>query len=369
LKTGQKRSRHITCLGRFADKSLENEFFNYDIEKSIRHLGHVLLALSIFYVLFIIPDYILTKSSEVFIILLATRLVLSAIVIILVTRIKYIKNYKFLSSLISLCELFAIISYLVICYSYESPVYLIQAFGAIIIILSIFIIPNRLSNIIFLSLFLWGGFVLLSLYKLRDMELRLLIAGIGYILMVFVLSSISLCSSNYYKRTVYLINKELVRMSITDPLTGIYNRAKFDEEMKKWFEISKRYETPLSLVIFDFDDFKSINDKYGHLEGDNIITECVDVIKKEIRITDIFARWGGEEFVILLPNTNKEYAVELTERLRLMISSYCFSGVENLTCSFGVAGLEKNDTADTLLRRADKLLYQAKRLGKNIVIS
>jgi len=369
LEEGLKRRSKISLLGMFADKSLENEYFCYEMEKTISHLGHVLLILSIFYVLFVIPDYFLTKSNGFFKFLLISRLMFLAMVIILVMRIRRIDNYNILSGLVSLCELFVIVSYLIVCYSYDTPVYLIQAFGAIIITLSVFIIPNRLSNVLLLTLFLWAGFISLSLYKLKDMEPDLLIAGVGYTSIAFAFSAISLCSCSYFKRTIYLRNKELFRMSVTDPLTGIYNRAKFDEEIKRWYEISRRYNTPLSLIIFDFDDFKRINDRYGHLEGDHILTECVNVIKKGIRITDIFARWGGEEFVILLPNTNKEYAVEMTERLRSMISSHCFSGVENLTCSFGVAGLEKNDTAETLIKKADKLLYRAKRLGKNTVIS
>jgi len=124
-----------------------------------------------------------------------------------------------------------------------------------------------------------------------------------------------------------------------------------------------------SLIIFDIDDFKRINDTYGHLTGDRVLTTIVTIVTSNKRNADILTRWGGEEFILLLPSTRLNEANRIAERLKTLISEYDF-GLDNIvTCSFGVTEFRKNDTRTTLFRRADKLLYDAKAQGKNIVIS
>jgi diguanylate cyclase (GGDEF)-like protein len=117
------------------------------------------------------------------------------------------------------------------------------------------------------------------------------------------------------------------------------------------------------------DDFKEINDKYGHLAGDSVAIKIVETISKTIRDTDIFARWGGDEFVLLLPNTDVQEAENMAERMRDCISNNLCDPIRNITCSFGVAAYEKNDTIQSLLNKADKLLLQAKASGKDRVVS
>ncbi|HZJ99189.1 MAG TPA: GGDEF domain-containing protein, partial [Tissierellaceae bacterium] len=120
---------------------------------------------------------------------------------------------------------------------------------------------------------------------------------------------------------------------------------------------------------FDIDDFKRINDKYGHIVGDSVIKNIAEIISKSIRDTDIFARWGGDEFVILLPNTDIQQAKEIAERMRKYIRDNLYEMEENITCSFGLASYEKNDTTQSLLRKADDLLFKAKTKGKDRVVN
>jgi diguanylate cyclase (GGDEF)-like protein len=162
-----------------------------------------------------------------------------------------------------------------------------------------------------------------------------------------------------------IIEKE--HLAETDPLTKIYNRLKFDSIFASEIMRVQRYKTPLSLIIFDIDDFKQINDTYGHNVGDNVLIELTKVVSNNIRTTDIFARWGGEEFVILTPNTDMDHAKELAERLRVAIEDSIFKEAFTVTCSFGVAEFKKGDTTDTLSKRADDALYEAKKSGKNRV--
>ncbi|MDK2877573.1 MAG: hypothetical protein PWR06_289 [Thermoanaerobacteraceae bacterium] len=161
----------------------------------------------------------------------------------------------------------------------------------------------------------------------------------------------------------------LYRQSITDPLTNIYNRRFFMQMLEQEMERTRRYGKSFSVIMFDLDHFKSVNDRFGHAAGDMVLKSVADMIKGRIRKTDYFARWGGEEFIILLPETSVEDAAGLAEELREQLSSMTLPEVGRVTASFGVAGYRTSDTIDTILMRADSMLYEAKAAGRNCVKS
>jgi diguanylate cyclase (GGDEF)-like protein len=119
--------------------------------------------------------------------------------------------------------------------------------------------------------------------------------------------------------------------------------------------------------MFDIDHFKGINDTFGHDAGDNVLKKLAEIVKKEIRDTDIFARWGGEEFIILLPNTQVNGGTEFAERLRKKIEDKNFKNPETVTVSLGVTAFKTDDTEDSFLKRVDDGLYLAKKNGRNRV--
>jgi diguanylate cyclase (GGDEF)-like protein len=162
------------------------------------------------------------------------------------------------------------------------------------------------------------------------------------------------------------LNELLERQATTDPLTGILNRLKFNHTLNAEIQRSKRYAMPLSLIMFDIDHFKNINDSHGHHAGDKVLREIVELVKENIRVHDFFARWGGEEFMIMATNTVLDNARLLAEHLRLKIGRHHIQGVGRVTCSFGVAQLI-NDTEDQLMQRVDHALYQAKANGRDRV--
>lgn len=151
----------------------------------------------------------------------------------------------------------------------------------------------------------------------------------------------------------------------TDPLTGLYNRAKFDESLASETARSERYETPLALIMYDVDHFKQVNDVHGHQIGDDVLVRLAEIVFESIRTTDLLARWGGEEFVILAPGLDGPTACQAAEKLRATIEQAAFSVVGKITCSFGVAEFSDGDTAATLVARADNALYRAKLHGRN----
>jgi diguanylate cyclase (GGDEF)-like protein len=157
-------------------------------------------------------------------------------------------------------------------------------------------------------------------------------------------------------------------LSMNDALTGIANRLHFNMVYEHIYSMAKRENTHLSIIFFDIDFFKKINDTYGHLTGDEILKSIASLVNDTIRKSDVFARWGGEEFVLLLPNTKLEYAYEVAESLREKIENAHFSNGINVTCSFGVAGVRDKESSHDFLLRVDSLLYEAKDAGRNVVI-
>jgi diguanylate cyclase (GGDEF)-like protein len=161
----------------------------------------------------------------------------------------------------------------------------------------------------------------------------------------------------------------LYRQSITDPLTNVYNRRFFMQMLEQEMERTRRNGKPFSIIMFDLDHFKSVNDHFGHAAGDMVLKSVANMIKGRIRKTDCFARWGGEEFIILLPETTVGDAASLAEELRERLSNMALPEVGRVTASFGVAAYRPSDTIDTILLRADSMLYEAKAAGRNCVKS
>jgi diguanylate cyclase (GGDEF)-like protein len=153
----------------------------------------------------------------------------------------------------------------------------------------------------------------------------------------------------------------------TDPLTGLYNRWKFDEALASEMARAQRYGTPLTLVLYDVDNFKRVNDIYGHQIGDKALVRLAQIVSMQLRNTDLLARWGGEEFVILMSGSDGEMARQATEKLAAAIGLAVFDAVGTITCSFGIAQHARGDNAETLIVRADHALYRAKMNGRNRV--
>lgn len=152
-----------------------------------------------------------------------------------------------------------------------------------------------------------------------------------------------------------------------DSLTGLYNRTKFDMIFGTELERVKRYGVQSSLVLLDIDHFKRFNDTYGHLIGDKVLKALAETISKSIRNTDTFARWGGEEFVLLLPETPLDGAIIMVEKLREKVSEIVLEDAEPITASFGITQLFPDDTPQRAFQRADTALYAAKAAGRNCV--
>ncbi|MBF0301674.1 MAG: diguanylate cyclase [Desulfamplus sp.] len=163
-------------------------------------------------------------------------------------------------------------------------------------------------------------------------------------------------------------NRELGILAVTDRLTGICNRLKLDEVFEHELDRTVRYELDFAVIILDIDHFKRVNDSYGHQVGDAVLVEISHILMKHLRKVDVPGRWGGEEFLIICPETNGESAFLIAEKLRTAIDSFSFTVVGHTTASFGVTSYRKGDDVKDMMSRADAALYKAKERGRNSVI-
>jgi len=162
--------------------------------------------------------------------------------------------------------------------------------------------------------------------------------------------------------------KDIKILSQKDTLTGIGNRRSFETNLQIQQDNVTRYEIKCSLIMIDIDDFKSVNDTYGHLVGDEVLKEFANILTSNIRKSDIAARWGGEEFAVVTPNLDINDAFKFAQKLRVEIENFNFLNKIKLTASFGLSTLGKNKTINDIIHQADEALYFSKGKGKNLVM-
>jgi diguanylate cyclase (GGDEF)-like protein len=187
-------------------------------------------------------------------------------------------------------------------------------------------------------------------------------------------------ASAFYIAVLYLVSRikelylsehviagDMSKLAMIDSLTQVDNRRLLTQLLKEEVNRAERHNLPLSILLFDLDRFKHINDSFGHNTGDEVLQEVARQLRQAIRTSDPFGRWGGDEFLVLATNTDGKQAVELAERLRESLENCVFSQAGKVTASFGITTYQTGDSPETLIRRADMGLYKAKSGGRNRV--
>lgn len=364
-KTEKYAINKLTCS--FKNKKIENEYFDKMMKKDTRYLKPLILLIAVVYTLFMIPEYLFLSNESNYFHLIAIRVLTLIVIGCLYYMVKKSHDSKKISLLVSIIEIILVGSYFVLVSQYNPVEFFLKVMDLIILSSVIFILPNKFNNKIIVALILYMSFFIMARYKFPGVESQHFLAGMVYSFIMILVITITYYKINYSDRKNYIHEIKLKILSETDHLTGIYNRIKFDDELLKWVEHKARYDCSLSLIMMDFDEFKLVNDRHGHLAGDRVLQDGCDVVRKIVRKTDIFARWGGEEFVMLLPETKCDKAVSMAERIRKALEEYEFHTGDKVTCSFGVAEIGEGEMMYNALNRADELLYTAKRNGRNRV--
>ncbi|GHU05446.1 hypothetical protein FACS1894158_08290 [Betaproteobacteria bacterium] len=161
---------------------------------------------------------------------------------------------------------------------------------------------------------------------------------------------------------------EYKQKSRLDGLTGLFNRNTFDELLQENMNISKRNGASFSLILIDIDDFKKVNDTYGHVVGDTVLSDMGQILQSVMRQDDAACRYGGEEFAILVQHATQKQLLKMAEKIRSFVEKHRFDEVPHISASIGCATYQQGETAQTFINRADLALYEAKRNGKNRVV-
>ncbi len=173
----------------------------------------------------------------------------------------------------------------------------------------------------------------------------------------------------YHTIKLKSLNRELLKLSTTDKLTGLYNRVKTDALLLLEKANADRYAIKSSILLIDVDLLKKVNDRYGHLIGDKVLIETSALFRQNVRDTDFVCRWGGDEFLIICPNTDINDAEVVADKLRRIIGSHCFSNDIHLTISIGIGQFSAAKSIEDTLSQADEALYQAKKKGRDQYVS
>lgn len=226
----------------------------------------------------------------------------------------------------------------------------------------IFIVLDRKRALSF-ALFIFSITIVIGIphfysVKVNDILIQYYAITLIYIIVLF-----------YFQRMIhdYIESDVLKKAAYYDFLTNIGNRRLIDKWLDERVKLSQHSNVGFSIIYFDIDNFKSINDKYGHDVGDYVLKEVTSLVKSCLLPTDLFGRWGGEEFIIISKNKTIREATHLAEKLRKRIETHSFRYVDHITSSFGVSSFQPNDIPKTIVKRADQALYMAKKNGRNKV--
>lgn len=363
-----KKDSTLNLFGEFSCRKLENEFLSADTKRFSRFTGWECLIFGVLFFTFAIPDAFSFPHSHQFWALFFLRSLFLLASVFINIAIRKAESFRRLTVLITLYECLSFAVFFPVLLIYGPTLGEISFFSAMAITLAIYITPNRLFLSQTLSLIFNVCFFLLY-QSFAGFTPGAMCKYAGYCFVFLVIGNMQAYQVGYYRRQQFLYSRRLQLLSSTDALTGAANRAKFDEELEKWIRYCTRYGNSLTLVIFDIDRFKLVNDDCGHLVGDEVLRGVSAAVAGSVRATDVFARWGGDEFAILFPNTGIREAQTTVERIRAAIGKYTFAGERAVSCSFGLAALHREENAESLLRRADKLLYRSKKLGGDAVSS
>lgn len=357
----------LNNLGEFENKQIEDIFLRREITSGLTLIRYLVLLSSIANLLFGILDYLyLSWSKETLYLDFAVRtiILIFAIVIFIsmnrgqTIRVICISTYGF--------ALFVYGSHMYVASFFVPLNIMFETFSLVLLSTCLFLMPYRWVINLSFSLMFFGLYVVLIPFLSTEASLEDWAITTAFICWNTVVIAVLFYRINLHKRNHFAKELQLEELANTDHLTKINNRKACDDILEGTCNDSAAF----SFILFDIDNFKQVNDTYGHSAGDEVIVSIIKYARNIIRKDDILARWGGEEFVIIMPNAKLNEATELATRVREQISLIKHIHIkQNITCSFGVTAFVKGDTTKSITRRADQLLYLAKEYGKNRVVA
>jgi diguanylate cyclase (GGDEF)-like protein len=340
-----------------------SEYLDNKLAASKKQIKTLILIVASVNLALIIPDFLLVaRSSSIGIIIM--RVVFSLGLLLLYTKIKII-TFKLFIIVTTAAELSGIGIFLYVLTQYNEPNLLIQTLGLIIISILVFLVPNRWQQMIVINAIAAICFFLCIIFIVGNIDWMEFTVSVFYVAIAMFLGGFFTRNTELLQHGEFVIRQRFERLSTTDYLTKTANRLKLEEEAERWINFCQRKRRPLSMVYFDIDNLKMINDTYGHATGDVVLISLTSLIRKQLRHYDILSRMGGDEFVLLLPDISLDNAIIFTERIRKSIEENTFDNNISLTCSFGIVAMKEDSSFTSMILEADQLMYTGKKLGKN----
>lgn len=314
--------------------------------------------------LFLICDLIFILGRTERLISGIFRYCFSIVLILMVKKLQRMRTFATFSAAVTILEAIGIVLFFAVLLLYESPDFMIQSMGVLLMILVIFLVPNRSENMLTLAMLASAIFFFYYNLHLSEIETREFIASAVYTALTIVLCAVKTIGADRYAQAEFTARSRLEQTSTRDFLTNAATRERLEEEARRWMNFCRRQSLPLCLVFVDVDDLKRINDQYGHTMGDIALKEVAKLLQNQLRNSDTIARWGGDEFVLLLPNVTLQNAVLLLDRVKAAVGRLKLSDGIPVSCSFGVVQMGSESTYAQLLAEADTMMYRAKQNGK-----
>lgn len=354
-----------SSLLNFKDKEIEKK---YILQKETSHCIQVFstaLLTSFLYIIYSQLDKVVAPT-EVLPTMTDVHLYTMSPILFIISLLAYLrKSYILITVLLILAPVLAALGNLLILSKMpENTTYLTENY---LIIFWIFTISGLKLQYATISASVVFVLVLGASYFLFSFPQELFIMHSFWMLASFSFGYLGAYLIEKSSRLVFISNQKLEELAIRDKLTGLFNRTRLDEILQHELDLSQRFKHGFGFVILDIDYFKSVNDSYGHQVGDSVLIDIADQIKRHLRSTDIAVRWGGEEFIVIYLETEKNEVLKLADKLRLDIQKHTFDIIGSITASFGITVYHEGDDITSIIGRADKALYKAKENGRNSI--
>lgn len=313
---------------------------------------------------FLICDMMFIQEQGERLVVAITRYCFSILLILMVRTLQRVKTFSRFSAIVTCMEAASILLYLYVLWLYQSPDFMIQSMGMIITVLLISIVPNRNVNALILAITATIAYFAEYYFLIEHVPLNSLLVCVVYVALTIFICSMKTFGTERYEQREFSAKKTLQETSAKDYLTSAATRARLEEEAYRWMNFCRRQSLPLCLVFVDVDNLKNINDSYGHAMGDIVLKQIAAVMRAQLRNSDTIARWGGDEFVLLLPNVTLQNAVLLLDRVKNAINALTLDEGASVSCSFGVVQMRTDSTYQEMLAQADTMMYRSKKNGK-----
>jgi|GEM_PF-1208180 len=356
----------LNWYSEFKNKEVETEYREYEKTTSLKTIRALILVYGLIYALFAISDYVYYVQDSPFIVLLGFRGLALLVTLSAFFMAPRFKRYNHTLLMITIVELLICVIILYHLYIQGNADSAMHFKSIMLLILAVFLIPNLWKNSMMASLIILISYIFFSILFVEQPQSPPINQMANFLGIGLSFCAFAIYGRERSQRRHYAAEKLMEHMIITDRLTGIYNRGRFEYIIDLWIKNMRHY--PFCLILFDIDNFKKVNDQYGHSVGDQVLIETANIVKSHIRDTDIFARWGGEEFVVLFSGVSINLGMELAERLRHAVEENDTGKAGKITISIGVAEYRRGETVLDLVERTDAKMYEAKRAGRNKVV-